>query len=62
MSRVSGALPFKNHFIGRALVDALTTVQLEKGPPHPLSLLESARFFETWSYSKELAALTSGRV
>ncbi len=37
MSRVGGAPPFKNHFIGRALVDALTSVQLENGPPRSLS-------------------------
>ncbi len=55
---------YRNPFIGRALVDALTSVPLKSGSPLSLSLsalcLEIARFFETWSYSKKkLAALTS---
>ncbi len=37
----------RNPFIGRALVDALTSVHLKSGPPlFSLSLLEIARFLK----------------
>ncbi len=53
---------YRNPFIGRALVDALTSVHLKSGPPLSsrtlCSLLEIARFLETWSYSKGALALT----
>ncbi len=67
MSRVGGAPPFKNHFIGRALVDALTSVQLENGPPRSLArsrllCLKSRVSLKLGATPKELAALTSGRV
>ncbi len=55
MSHVGGAPPFKNHFIGRALVDALTSVQLENGPPRSLSL--SLLLCLKWSYSKRACSL-----
>ncbi len=48
----------RNHFIGRALVDTLTSVQLKNG--HPLcSLLENRASLKLGATPKELAALTS---
>ncbi len=50
---------YRNPFIGRALVDALTSVHLKSGPPLSAALCSAwkSRFFETWSYSKRARSL-----
>ncbi len=51
---------YRNPFIGRALVDALTSVHLKSGPPlSALSLLENRASLKLGATPKELAALTS---
>ncbi len=52
---------YRNPFIGRALVDALTSVHLKSGPPLSAlsALLENRASLKLGATPKELAALTS---